>query len=88
MNAPLYSIPEAPRGFRAEDFAITGMIPEGFLPPDQAAEVMGVPLPELRDLVGRGVLEVFVDGCDLYVRPAIVSVLRLPGGKGPGGLAA
>jgi signal transduction histidine kinase len=46
------------------------------LPPRDAAEVMGVTLPELAWLVDRGLLEADdVGERELWVRPAVVSVL-------------
>lgn len=75
----------APIGFRAEDLVPLSAVPDGFLPFREAAEEMGLPLGEFLELVETGKLEVFLlDGVVLYVRPAILSVLQVPGGKGLG----
>lgn len=49
---------------------------DGFLPPEDAAKVMGVSLQELALLVEQGRLEAEDVGMsELWVRPAVVSVL-------------
>lgn len=48
---------------------------DGFLPLDQAADVMGVTVAELVEMVGRDWLDAREIGGQPWVRPAVVSVL-------------
>ena len=49
---------------------------DGYLPPEEAAKVQGVPVEVLLSFVDRGYLEARDVGWGIvYVRPAVVSVL-------------
>lgn len=50
---------------------------DGFLPLRQAATVMGLKESETVELAGQDMLEWRLRGERLYVRPAVVSVLRV-----------
>ena len=50
---------------------------EGFTRLPAAATVMGLSEEETMSLARQGKLEAFVDGTNVYVRPAIVSVLAV-----------
>ncbi|CAM3577647.1 DNA-binding protein [Mycobacterium colombiense] len=47
---------------------------DGWLPPEEAAQRMGITVPELDDLVRRGALRARRDGWAVLVQPAIVNV--------------
>ena len=65
-----------PPGFSAEDF-VRRPESEGFVPHPAAAAVMGMSEEETPSLARHGELEAFADGANVYVRPAIVSVLAV-----------
>jgi hypothetical protein len=50
---------------------------EGFLSPPKAAEAMNVTVAELVDMVRGGLLEWREVGREVYVRPAVVSLVKV-----------
>ena len=52
---------------------------DGFLPPAEAAAEMGVDVDELADMVRGGLLEWREVGREVWVRPAVVSTVKVRG---------